>query len=292
MTASGATRVLVIAPSGSRTHDVPYGKDAVIGRANDCEIVVDLPSISRHHVRLTGAPRPTVEDLGGAHGLRVGGRRAPVGEPVPVNRGDVVDMGGAMLVIHPAGEPTLARWDDHLVELLAETDLSVGLIGESGVGKTAAAEALIAAAGGDVKLHDDVVAIPRDEKGRFVATTRRHDLSAPDGGIALLIPPLRDRPREIAGLATKLLDQASARAGRRRAPRLSREALGALVRHSWLGNVRELGVTMEKALEASEGREIEPKHLTFESPPPPPQTMQTLPPTVSISSYPPPRSNE
>lgn len=290
MTSSGATRVVVIAPSGSRTHDVRHGEKAVVGRAKDCEIVVDLPSISRHHVRITGGERPLVEDLGGTHGVRVGGRKSPAGQPVPVNRGDVVDMGGALLVIHPADEPTLARWDDHLVELLAETSLSVVLIGESGVGKTAAAEALIAASG-TMKLLDDVVAIPKDETARFVATTRRHDLSAPDGGIALLIPPLRDRPREIAPLAGKLLDDATARAGRRRSPRISREALGALVRHTWLGNVRELRSTMEKALEASQGCEIEPKHLVFESPPLPPQTMQTLPSTGSTSSYPPPRND-
>ena len=291
MTDAGATRVLVIAPSGSRVHDVRSGEEVVIGRAKDCAIVVELPSISRHHVRLVGAPRPTVADLGGSHGVRVGGRRIMVGEPTPVNRGDVVDMGGAMLVLHPKDEPTLARWDDHLVELLASTDLSVVLIGESGVGKTESAEALVAASGGNAKLLDDVVAIPKDEKGRFVATTRRHDLFAPPGGIALLIPPLRDRPREIAGLAARVLEEASTKAGRRRSPRISREALGALVRHSWLGNLRELRSTMAKALEASEGREIEPKHLTFESPPLPPQTMQTLPPTASISSYPPPRND-
>jgi hypothetical protein len=285
------SRVLVIAPAASHVHDVRHGEKVIIGRAKDCEIIVDLPSISRHHVRLTGGERPTVEDLGGPHGVRVGGRKAPVNQAVPVNRGDVVDMGGALLVIHPANEPTLARWDDHLAELLAPTSLSVVLIGESGVGKTAAAQALIAAAGGNVKLLDDIVAIPKDEKERFVATTRRHDLPAPDGGIALFIPPLRDRPREIAPLASKLLEEASARAGRRRAPRLSRDTFGALVRHSWLGNMRELKSTMEKALEASEGREIEPKHLVFESAPMPPQTMQTLPATTSISSYPPPRND-
>lgn len=288
----GATRVLVLAPGGSRTHDVRHGDSAVVGRAKDCAILVELPSISRHHVRVTGGERPTVEDLGGTHGMRVGGRKAAANQKVPVNRGDVVDIGGALLVIHPANEPTLARWDDHLVELLAQTDLSVVLIGETGVGKTAAAEALIAAAGGNIALHDDVVALP-EEKQRFVATTRRHDVSAPDGGIALLIPPLRDRPREIAPLAARLLEEASLRAGRRRAPRISRDALGALVRHSWFGNTRELKTTMEQALTLSEGREIEPKHLAFESAPLPPQTMQTLPPstttTASISSYPPPR---
>jgi hypothetical protein len=229
-----------------------------------------------------------VEDLGGTHGMRVGGRKSPVGQAVPVNRGDVVDIGGALLVIHPAEEPTFARWDEHLVELLAPSTLSIVLIGEPGVGKTAAAKALISAAGGNVKLHDDVVEIPKDAE-RFVATTRRHDVSAPGGGVTLLIPPLRDRPREIAGLAAKVLEEVSARAGRRHAPRLSREALGALVRHSWLDNMRELVATLEKAVEASEGREIEPKHLAFESAPLPPQTMQSLPTTTSISSWPPPK---
>lgn len=289
MTTAGATRVIVIAPGGSRVHDVRAGETAVVGRARDCAIVVELPSISRHHVRVTGGPRPLVEDLGGTHGVRVGGRKSPVGQAVPVNRGDVVDMGGAMLVIHAADEPMLARWDDHLVELLAQTDLSVVLIGESGVGKTAAAEALIAAAGGDVTMIDDIVALPDDTKTRYVATTRRHDFAAPPGAIALFIPPLRERPREIAPLAARLLEEASMRAGRRRAPRISRDALGALVRHSWLGNVRELRATMEQTLVLCQGREVEPKHLVFETAPLAPQTMQSLPPSGTISSVPPPR---
>lgn len=291
MSGGGATRILLIAPAGTRVHDVRHGESVVVGRAKDCEIVVELPSISRHHVRVTGGERPSVEDLGAAHGVRVGGRKATAKQKVPVNRGEVVDLGGALLVMHRANEPTLARWDDHLVELIAGTSMSVVLIGESGVGKTAAAEALVKAAGGVVELLDDVVSIPADAKARFVATTRRHDLSAPDGGIALFIPPLRDRPREIAPLATRILEEASMRAGRRRAPHISRDAFGALVRHSWLGNVRELRTTMEQALTNSQGREIEPKHLVFESVPLPPQTMQTLPPTTSISSYPPPRND-
>jgi DNA-binding NtrC family response regulator len=188
-------------------------------------------------------------------------------------------------VIHPADEPTMARWDDHLALLLARTDLSVVLFGESGVGKTAAAEVLVAESAGRACLLDDIMLLPRELPERFVATTRRHDLSAPPGGIALLIPPLRDRPREIAPLAARLLHETSARAGNKM-PRISREALGALVRHSWLGNLRELRSTMEHAMVLAQGREIEPKHLVFESAPLPPQTLQTLPPSAP-SSVPP-----
>jgi hypothetical protein len=280
MTSTGATRVVVIAPSGSRAHDVRAGEAVIVGRARDCGIVIELPSISRHHVRITGGERPMVEDLGGTHGVQIAGRKSPVGQAVPVNRGDVVDIGGAMLVIHAADESALARWNDRLVELLARTNHSVVLMGEEGVGKTVAAEALVAESRGGAKLLDDVAAIPRETKERFIATTRHHDLSPPPGAIALLIPPLRDRPREIAPLAARLLDEAALRYGHEK-PRISRDALGALVRHSWLGNVRELRATMEAALGLANGREIEPKHLVFQSVPLPPQTMQTLPPSGS-----------
>lgn len=287
MTQGRATRVVVIAPGETRRHDVAHGETAVVGRARDCDLRIDLPSISRHHARITAGPRPEIEDLGGTHGVRVAGRKARVGDKVALGRGDVVDLGGALLLLHDREEPALARWDAHLVEVLAETDMSVVLFGEPGVGKTRAAQALVRAAGGDMELFDDVVAVPEATKTRFVATSVRHDLAAPERGVVLFIPPLRDRPREIAPLATRLLEQASMRAGRRRPPRISREALGALVRHPWLGNVRELERTMEHALVLSEGREIEPIHLAFESAPRPPETMQTLPPVTVSSSLPP-----
>ena len=70
--------------------------------------------------------------------------------------------------------------------------------------------------------------------GRF-----RRDLFFRLSGATLWLPPLRQRPRELAGLAEALLAEACARA--RRPPMvLSHEAVLRLQTHEWPGNVREL----------------------------------------------------
>src|SRR5262249_47939975 len=47
-------------------------------------------------------------------------------------------------------------------------------------------------------------------------------------------------------------------------PELTAEAARMLVRHPWPGNLRELRNELERALLASEGRPIEPRHLGLE----------------------------
>jgi two-component system NtrC family response regulator len=60
--------------------------------------------------------------------------------------------------------------------------------------------------------------------------------------IHLQLPPLRERPEDIAALAELFLQQQDPRS------RFSPEAIEALVRHSWPGNVRELRNMVCKAL--------------------------------------------
>jgi two-component system response regulator FlrC len=78
--------------------------------------------------------------------------------------------------------------------------------------------------------------------------------------VALAIPPLRERPGDIALLAPRLLSEATERLGLP-ARRLAPEALAALTRHSWPGNVRELRNAVERAAIAASGETIEPRHL-------------------------------
>jgi hypothetical protein len=73
--AGGAARQLVLA-AGGRRFPVPVGRDVTVGRALDNDIILDHPSVSRHHARLI--PRATcwvIEDLGSTHGSYVNGRR-------------------------------------------------------------------------------------------------------------------------------------------------------------------------------------------------------------------------
>ena len=92
-------------------------------------------------------------------------------------------------------------------------------------------------------------------QGRF-----RADLWFRLDGIALVVPPLRERVDEIPGLARAFVARAALGAGRS-APELSAEALALLARHPWPGNVRELRNAVERALLLCGDRPIAPEHL-------------------------------
>jgi len=78
----------------------------------------------------------------------------------------------------------------------------------------------------------------------------------------LELPPLRERPGDIAALARQFVAARSGGAARS----LSSAALARLTSHSWPGNVRELENVVQRALVLSEGEpSIEPQHLIIES---------------------------
>ena len=97
----------------------------------------------------------------------------------------------------------------------------------------------------------------RMREGRF-----RADLFYRLQVLTLTLPPLRDRPGEVAALAQAFLP---------RNARLSAGALRAIERYPWPGNVRELKNTLWRAALLAEGAEIEARHLSLPggaSPPP------------------------
>src|SRR6185503_12869712 len=98
------------------------------------------------------------------------------------------------------------------------------------------------------------------EVGRF-----RKDLYFRLNGISLLIPPLRDRTDEIAPLARGFVAECCRREGRESPPELSEEALAALDRYAWPGNIRELRNVIERAvLLCGDGPTVGPEHLPLE----------------------------
>jgi DNA-binding NtrC family response regulator len=94
------------------------------------------------------------------------------------------------------------------------------------------------------------------KEGRF-----REDLFFRLGGAKVVIPPLRERPRELTLLARHFLERACTAADRPVLD-LSPATLASLARHRWPGNVREL--KNEMAYVAATAREpvIEPWHLS------------------------------
>jgi len=87
----------------------------------------------------------------------------------------------------------------------------------------------------------------------------REDLYYRLCGFPIEIPPLRDRPEDIAPLAVHFLEKYAALLP---APQLSAEALQLLKAQPWAGNIRELQNVIERALILSEDRTaIRPEHL-------------------------------
>ncbi len=107
---------------------------------------------------------------------------------------------------------------------------------------------------------------------RIVAATNRDlDRLVREGGfredlyfrlavVTVRIPPLRERPEDIAPLAAYFLERYRRELGRERLE-WSPEALEVLRRYAWPGNVRELENCVERAVILAEGDRILPEHL-------------------------------
>jgi transcriptional regulator with GAF, ATPase, and Fis domain len=113
--------------------------------------------------------------------------------------------------------------------------------------------------GGQRTLHADVriVAATNRDLHAMVADGRfREDLWYRLAVFPIHLPPLRDRPEDIPGLATHFALRAATRFGT--APLVpSPEDLNLLVAYPWPGNVRELIAVMERAVLLGNGRTLE-----------------------------------
>jgi DNA-binding NtrC family response regulator len=101
----------------------------------------------------------------------------------------------------------------------------------------------------NARLHEEVA------QGRF-----REDLLYRLNTVEVQLPPLRERLDDIPHLAQFFLKRIVER-GATPARRFSPDALEALVRHPWRGNVRELEHAVERAILLASGEEIGPEDL-------------------------------
>jgi DNA-binding NtrC family response regulator len=85
------------------SHPLPASGRVVIGRANDADVRVLDPTISRHHAALHVGASLQIEDLGSANGTHVGERRIAPGELVTITTGQVVELGSITVVVQPGG---------------------------------------------------------------------------------------------------------------------------------------------------------------------------------------------
>lgn len=167
----GRPHVVAMWPGGTVAKELPDNGRVTVGRSRTCDITIDHPSVSREHAVFHGGRPVDIEDLGSTNGTTVGGVRIPKGSRVAIERGQVVAIGAAVLVVHGAAEaivpppprrpPALAgggrqapesppivvadeamRELHRIVDLVAKGDLSVVLLGETGTGKDILADAL------------------------------------------------------------------------------------------------------------------------------------------------------
>jgi two-component system response regulator AtoC len=345
--------------SGSLTMPLPERGRAVLGRGIQSDVVIDHPSMSRAHAALELDGSGLVwEDLGSSNGTRVRGRLLAPHERVSVGWGEPVELGGVVVMVRtpdtaePASELQATEDLEMWIERVAPTDMSVLLLGETGVGKgyyarsihdrshraagpfmhincaalpdqlleselfgfergafTGAAAAkpglLEAATGGSVFLDEigelsaatqakllvalerrEVMRVgavkPRPFDVRFLAATNkdlqalaeqgrfRADLFFRIAGLPLVVPPLRERRPEIAGLARTFVARSAERL-RKPAPALSMEALEMLEVYPWPGNVRELMTAIDRAVLLAE-RAIGREHVSASLRPAGPRT--------------------
>lgn len=105
-----------------------------------------------------------------------------------------------------------------------------------------------------------VAATHRDLKEEIKQRRFRDDLYFRLSAATVLLPPLRERPREVALLAQRFLAGACARCGRP-GMTLAPATLQALAAYQWPGNVRELKNLMEYLAAAETAQELLPAHL-------------------------------
>lgn len=161
-------RLVVLAGGRLIAHDLPSAGDLVIGRGAGAAIRIDDASVSREHAMLrVKNGRIEIEDLKSSNGTRVAGAALVPKVPAPMSVFQLVEVGQAVLAvgdedffrrvfshatnidrvapIASAGASALGtamQEIDRLVGIVAGAKIGVLLIGETGVGKGATAEAI------------------------------------------------------------------------------------------------------------------------------------------------------
>jgi transcriptional regulator with GAF, ATPase, and Fis domain len=106
-----------------------------------------------------------------------------------------------------------------------------------------------------------VAATNRDLRGEVNRKAFRGDLYYRLSGVEVRVPPLRERPEDIALLVQHFLQLLSARDERHPPYRLSPDVAARLPTQVWPGNVRELRNVLERTVALMDGGELDEQDL-------------------------------
>ncbi|MDI1429864.1 sigma 54-interacting transcriptional regulator [Polyangium sorediatum] len=166
--------LLIVTADTTRVRPLPATGRLAMGRGENNQVVLRDPSISRRHAVLDLGPPLRIEDVGSSNGLRVSRSedadgtariveyRIPPHESMELALGDGIQLGATLVVVQRAGasedNPASSRvirsysvpviHDSgmrklyELVERVAQSNINVLLLGETGVGKEVMAEAV------------------------------------------------------------------------------------------------------------------------------------------------------
>ena len=151
--------LLLVAGEGLLETFALSGDEAIIGRAKECDVVIDHSTLSRRHARLRFGTAVTVEDLGSKNGTFVGDRRLEPDAAVTLAVGRGFHIGRFSFVMVRSPQSRSRSGKEALSEALrvvdptadnvgpvirdiAKSDVNTLIVGETGVGKEILAETL------------------------------------------------------------------------------------------------------------------------------------------------------
>ena len=126
----------------------------IVGRDRSCDIVIDDEAMSRKHLRIERGRPVTVEDLGSRNGTVVRGSKLAPNQPVEIQLGEPIAIGGVQVFVEPARARPIAAPDGIVIadprmqqlykvlEVVAASPLRVLITGETGSGKEVIARAV------------------------------------------------------------------------------------------------------------------------------------------------------
>jgi MoxR-like ATPase len=165
---AGELLLVALLPEGLQVWTLPRRGAVSVGRDASCDVVIEHPSISRAHATIEVGDVVLVRDSGSRNGTRLGGLALESGDAAELAVGATVELGELTLLLQrrgadddadadadagDEGTPLALSLPDHdallggtmarlldLIRRVAVGELTILVVGETGVGKDLAAE--------------------------------------------------------------------------------------------------------------------------------------------------------